>query len=118
MLLCRELLREPAWLVFDEPYEGLDSATRLVLAQELDRLVSASLTDTSATRVLIITDRYEHLPQGTTTSFTSKTARSRSPAVDSSSRRPAFRASSAGWAAKNRDARSSVGRNIGGARGN
>ncbi len=40
VLLCRELLREPAWLVFDEPYEGLDSATRLVLAQELDRLVS------------------------------------------------------------------------------
>jgi len=66
VLLCRELLREPAWLVFDEPYEGLDSATRLVLAQELDRLVSASLTDASATRVLIITDRYEHLPQGTT----------------------------------------------------
>ncbi|HEY0467044.1 MAG TPA: ATP-binding cassette domain-containing protein [Polyangiaceae bacterium] len=66
VLLCRELLREPAWLVFDEPYEGLDSATRLVLAQELDRLVSLSLSHASATRVLIITDRYEHLPQGTT----------------------------------------------------
>jgi len=66
VLLCRELLREPAWLVFDEPYEGLDSATRLVLAAELDRLVSASLVDPSATRVLIITDRYEHVPEGTT----------------------------------------------------
>jgi molybdate transport system ATP-binding protein len=66
VLLCRELLREPAWLVFDEPYEGLDSATRLVLSTELERLVNASRTDASATRVLIITDRYEHVPEGTT----------------------------------------------------
>jgi len=66
VLLCRELLREPAWLVFDEPYEGLDSATRLVLSTELDRLVNASRTDASATRVLIITDRYEHVPEATT----------------------------------------------------
>jgi len=66
VLLCRELLREPAWLVFDEPYEGLDSATRLVLSAELERLVNASLVGDGGTRVLIITDRYEHLPQGTT----------------------------------------------------
>lgn len=66
VLLCRELLSEPAWLVFDEPYEGLDSATRLVLTAELDRLVNASRRDASATRVLIITDRYEHVPDGTT----------------------------------------------------
>jgi len=66
VLLCRELLREPAWLVFDEPYEGLDSGTRLVLAAELDRLVSVSLVSPAATRVLIITDRYEHVPAGTT----------------------------------------------------
>ena len=66
VLLCRELLREPAWLVFDEPYEGLDSATRLVLAAELDRLVNVSLQSEGGTRVLIITDRYEHVPQGTT----------------------------------------------------
>ncbi|HEY3257007.1 MAG TPA: ATP-binding cassette domain-containing protein [Polyangiaceae bacterium] len=65
VLLCRELLREPAWLIFDEPYEGLDSATRLVLARELDRLVSESLLSAAATRVLIITDRYEHLPAKT-----------------------------------------------------
>jgi molybdate transport system ATP-binding protein len=66
VLLCRELLREPAWLVFDEPYEGLDSATRLVLAAELDRLVNASLAGEGGTRVLIISDRYEHVPRGTT----------------------------------------------------
>src|SRR6188768_1990514 len=66
VLLCRELLREPAWLVFDEPYEGLDSATRLVLSAEIERLVNASLVSDGGTRVLIITDRYEHVPQGTT----------------------------------------------------
>src|SRR6188768_3525964 len=66
VLLCRELLREPAWLVFDEPYEGLDSATRLLLAAEIDRLVDASRKRATATRVLIITDRYEHVPEGTT----------------------------------------------------
>ncbi|HET7542561.1 MAG TPA: ATP-binding cassette domain-containing protein [Polyangiaceae bacterium] len=66
VLLCRELLREPAWLVFDEPYEGLDGATRLVLAAELDRLVNASRANASATRVLIISDRYDHVPEGTT----------------------------------------------------
>jgi len=66
VLLCRELLREPAWLVFDEPYEGLDRATRLVLAAEIERLVNGSLVSGDATRVLIITDRYEHVPRGTT----------------------------------------------------
>ena len=66
VLLCRELLRDPAWLIFDEPYEGLDHATREVLARELDRLVDASLSSASATRVLIITDRYQHVPAGTT----------------------------------------------------
>jgi len=66
VLLCRELLREPAWLIFDEPYEGLDSNTRLVLARELDRLVNASLVSEGGTRVLVITDRYEHVPHGTT----------------------------------------------------
>jgi molybdate transport system ATP-binding protein len=66
VLLCRELLREPDWLIFDEPYEGLDSGTRLVLARELDRLVTASLASEGKTRVLIITDRYEHVPHGTT----------------------------------------------------
>jgi molybdate transport system ATP-binding protein len=65
VLLCRELLREPAWLVFDEPYEGLDSSTRLVLARELDQLVNASLVSADSTRVLVITDRYQHVPHGT-----------------------------------------------------
>jgi len=66
VLLCRELLRDPALLIFDEPYEGLDAATRLVLADELERLVSASLirspSGQAPTQVLIITDRYEHVP--------------------------------------------------------
>jgi molybdate transport system ATP-binding protein len=37
-----------------------------VLARELDQLVNASLTNEGRTRVLVITDRYEHVPHGTT----------------------------------------------------
>ncbi len=66
VLLCRELLREPAWLVFDEPYEGLDAATRAVLGAELEGLVSGYVANGSGPRVLIITDRYEHVPSATT----------------------------------------------------
>jgi molybdate transport system ATP-binding protein len=69
VLLCRELLREPAVLVFDEPYEGLDATTRVILSEEIERLVDDSLTRNgaaAATQVLIITDRYEHVPQAAT----------------------------------------------------
>jgi molybdate transport system ATP-binding protein len=72
VLLCRELLREPALLIFDEPYEGLDTKTRALLSAEIERLVEASLAGTAAraetppTQVLIISDRYEHVPSGAT----------------------------------------------------
>ncbi|HEX3849373.1 MAG TPA: ATP-binding cassette domain-containing protein [Polyangiaceae bacterium] len=72
VLLCRELLREPALLIFDEPYEGLDAATRVVLEDEIERLVAASLlshrvdTDKPPSSVLVITDRYEHVAPSTT----------------------------------------------------
>jgi len=69
VLLCRELSKGPALLIFDEPYEGLDAATRVVLAAELDRLVAASLgagAESTRTQVIVITDRYEHVPAGTT----------------------------------------------------
>ncbi|MEO8904619.1 MAG: ATP-binding cassette domain-containing protein [Polyangiaceae bacterium] len=69
VLLARELLRAPTLLIFDEPYEGLDTVTRRVLAEEIERLVGASLAHPSgatATQVLVITDRYEHVPSATT----------------------------------------------------
>ena len=69
VLLCRELLREPALLIFDEPYEGLDAATRVVLSEEIERLVNTSLDPNlgpTSTQVLVITDRYEHVPSATT----------------------------------------------------
>jgi molybdate transport system ATP-binding protein len=67
VLLCRELLREPAWLIFDEPYEGLDAATRVVLSEEIERLAAASVSvNGGGSRVLVITDRYEHVPAATT----------------------------------------------------
>ncbi|HEY4106833.1 MAG TPA: ATP-binding cassette domain-containing protein, partial [Polyangiaceae bacterium] len=69
VLLCRELLGEPALLIFDEPYEGLDTKTRALLSQEIERLVEASVSragNQRRTEVLIISDRYEHVPAGTT----------------------------------------------------
>jgi molybdate transport system ATP-binding protein len=71
VLLCRELLREPALLIFDEPYEGLDTATRKVLSDEIERLVAASLAPPAdahkpPSQVLVITDRYEHVAPSTT----------------------------------------------------
>jgi molybdate transport system ATP-binding protein len=74
VLLCRELLQAPALLIFDEPYEGLDAKTRVVLAEEIERLVNASLARSttllpdaaSPSQVLVITDRYEHIPAATT----------------------------------------------------
>ena len=101
MLLCRELLREPAWLVFDEPYEGLDSATRLVLAQELDRLVSASLTRRIRHACLdhhrsLRARAARHDPRPSHRRSQGRVRRARAP----SSRRAAFRVSFAGWAAK------------------
>ncbi|HEX3775766.1 MAG TPA: ATP-binding cassette domain-containing protein [Polyangiaceae bacterium] len=72
VLLCRELLEEPALLIFDEPYEGLDTKTRALLNREIERLVSDSVSRSTAgdseprTQVLIISDRYEQVPSGTT----------------------------------------------------
>jgi molybdate transport system ATP-binding protein len=72
VLLCRELLREPALLIFDEPYEGLDTATRAVLSEEIERLIVASVaagganTNKPPSQVLVITDRYEHVAPSTT----------------------------------------------------
>ncbi len=72
VLLCRELLREPTLLIFDEPYEGLDAATRVVLREEIERLVAESVQPSGEalgprpSNVLVITDRYEHVPQATT----------------------------------------------------
>jgi molybdate transport system ATP-binding protein len=74
VLLCRELLKEPGLLIFDEPYEGLDTKTRAVLGEEIERLVNASLAqggqraagNPATSQVLIITDRYEHVPASTT----------------------------------------------------
>lgn len=72
VLLCRELLRRPALLIFDEPYEGLDASTRVVLSEQVEHLVEASLhgqggvLSAPKTQVLIITDRYEHVPAATT----------------------------------------------------
>jgi len=71
-ILCRALAAKPALLVLDEPYEGLDAATRETLTSILEGLASKAVaaTPTSATPattdplfLVIVSDRWERIPQ-------------------------------------------------------
>jgi len=68
-LLCRALTSRPGLLVVVEPYEGLDTRTRAILASMLDALAEATVagarfTDGSeaASPILVVVDRPEHAP--------------------------------------------------------
>jgi len=60
VLLVHTLLRSPRLLILDDPFGGLDHATRRRLKTEVDRLMRAGLP------VLLITNRPDELPTGTT----------------------------------------------------
>jgi molybdate transport system ATP-binding protein len=58
-LLCRALLEEPALLVLDDPFDGLDREARAELLGLLEDLVSAGGTGPA---LLLITNRPEDIP--------------------------------------------------------
>ncbi len=60
VLLAHTLLRQPRLLVLDDPFGGLDTATRARLKAVLQRLMRAGLP------VLVITSRPDEIPPGTT----------------------------------------------------
>ena len=60
VILVHTLLRSPRLLILDDPFGGLDRATRACLQKVIQRLMRAGLP------VLLITNRPDELPPGTT----------------------------------------------------
>jgi molybdate transport system ATP-binding protein len=60
VILVHTLLRSPRLLILDDPFGGLDRATRACLQKVIQRLMRAGLP------VLLITNRPDELPSGTT----------------------------------------------------
>ena len=60
VLLARALIRQPALLILDDPFTGLDRRSRLHFREIIERLMKGR------TRVLLIATRPEDLPRGIT----------------------------------------------------
>ena len=60
VLLAHTLLRSPQMLILDDPFGGLDTATRVRLKAVIGRLMQAGLP------VLVITNRPDEIPEHTT----------------------------------------------------
>ncbi|ATG73719.1 molybdate ABC transporter ATP-binding protein ModF [Zobellella denitrificans] len=56
VLLCRALLREPALLILDEPFDGLDVTAHAGLMRLLEELVAAGQS------LVLILNRFEEIP--------------------------------------------------------
>ncbi len=61
VLLCRALAGKAGLVVLDDPFDGLDSDSRIRVAGHLETLLSSA-----APRVVIMLDRYEAVPDGIT----------------------------------------------------
>jgi molybdate transport system ATP-binding protein len=65
-VIIRSLLKEPNILVLDEPYDGLDGASRDRLSQSIDGLIE------EGTQVVLVTHRREEIPDGATHAVTTQ----------------------------------------------
>jgi len=62
-LLCRALLTQPELLIIDEPFEGLDTASRLMMSELLETIACDNVSSTSSkTHLLLLMDRFESVP--------------------------------------------------------
>jgi ABC-type molybdenum transport system ATPase subunit/photorepair protein PhrA len=60
VLMLRALVHNPQLLIFDEPFDGLDSTSRREFAEALDRVAA------NGTQLLIVTHHLEDLPRSIT----------------------------------------------------
>lgn len=66
-LLARALASEPAILILDEPFEGLDAAARITLESILDDLIAhgaRGIRGGRPTALILVVDRWERIPSG------------------------------------------------------
>ena len=65
-LLAVALLEKPALLILDEPFDGLDIQSKEILVQLLEKKANDSLNDLHTTGILLLLDRFDHIPSGIT----------------------------------------------------
>lgn len=66
VLLCRALVAQPALLILDEPFDGLDIASRERVAALIDETIKRGKDEPSTSRVLLLMDRPDPIPVGVT----------------------------------------------------
>lgn len=65
-LLCRALVSKPSLLILDEPFEGLDTASREILSALLEKMIGSMLYvqngQIPGTSLILLMDRFEGVP--------------------------------------------------------
>lgn len=72
-LLCRALISNPGLIILDEPFGGLDIASRDMLSALIEKMftgnVNSSRTDSTtfcSSKILLVMDRVNYIPEGIT----------------------------------------------------
>ena len=65
-LLCRAIMAQPALIVLDEPFDGLDSDSRNTFCKLLEKMTmeTSSIEHPVSTRLLVLMDRFDQIPAG------------------------------------------------------
>lgn len=61
VLLAQALMQSPRLLILDDPFCGLDTSSRIALANVINRIVREGII-----QILLLTDRMEEIPEGIT----------------------------------------------------
>lgn len=65
LMLAQALLAEPELLVLDEPYEGLDADSRVIVRDLIEALARGTAeAEEGRTSLVLVSDRFENIPAG------------------------------------------------------